>query len=98
MIVAILLFVLLATGCISSTPRVIADDESAREMLRGRDCSVRMFGIGSTTPNVERAKLDGRPINNPNGASSTIYKSHHVEFTDDSFLLGSKHCVDVVGE
>ena len=98
-IYAMLIVLILPTsGCISSTPRVVPEDESAREVLRGRDCVVRVFAIGSTTASVERAKLSGHPINNQNGPSSSILRIHHIEFTEDDFLFAHHHCVDVVGE
>ena len=84
------------TGC-NTTTRIVPKDESARELLRGRDCSVS-FLDSSRTANVERAKLDGRPINNPTGPSSTIEKIHHIEFSDGDFWFGRQRCVEVVGE
>jgi len=99
MITAIFLLVLLTSGCINSTSRhTPEEDTSVRELLQGSDCVVSIIGIGSRTPSVERAKLDGHPIKDPNGASSSISKIRRIEFTDDSFLLGSNHCVGVVGE
>lgn len=50
------------------------------------------------TPSVERAKLEGYPIKDPDGPSSSISKIRRIEFSDDSLLLGSNHCVTVVGE
>lgn len=97
----IMLIVLLSltSGCSNSTARPTPEeDTSVRELLQGSDCVVSIFGIGSRTPSVERAKLDGHPIKYPNGPSSSISKIRRIEFTDDSFFLGSKHCVAVVGE
>ncbi len=99
MIAAILLLVLLTGGCINSTTRQTPEeDTSVRELLQGRDCVVSIFGLGFRTPSVERAKLEGYPIKDPDGSSSSISKIRRIEFTDDSFLLGSNHCVEVVGE
>jgi len=99
MITAICLVVLLTSGCINSTTRPTPEeDTSVRELLQGSDCVVSIFGIGSRTPSVERAKLDGHPIKDPNGPSSSISKIRRIEVADDSFLLGSKHCIAVVGE
>src|SRR5262245_36624602 len=74
------------------------EDTSVRELLRGSDCAVSIFGIGFRTPSVERAKLEGYPIQDPDGSSSSISKIRRIEFTDDSFFLGINHCVAVVGE
>ena len=94
----ILLF-LSTSGCINSTSRPTPEeDTSVRELLQGRDCAVSIFGIGFRTPSVERAKLDGHPIKDPDGPSSSISKIRRIEFSDDSLLLGSNHCVTVVGE
>ena len=99
MIAAILFLVLLMGGCINSTARPTPEeDTSVRELLQGRECVVSIFGIGSRPPSVERAKLEGHPMKDPNGPSSSISKIRRIEFTDDSFLLGSNHCVDVIGE
>ena len=99
MIAFILLLVLFTGGCINSTTRQTPEeDTSVRELLRGSDCAVSIFGIGFRAPSVERAKLDGHPIKDPGGPSSSISKIRRIEFTDDSFLLGSNHCVGVVGE
>lgn len=99
MIATLLLIVLLTSGCINSTTRSTPEkDTSVRELLQGSDCVVSILGIGSRTPSVERAKLDGHPIKDPGGPSSSISKIRRIEFTDDSFLLGSNHCVGVVGE
>lgn len=91
------LILLSMAGCSKTVPRVVPEDNSARELLRGSDCSVS-FLASPRTADVERAKLDGRPINNPNGPSSTIEKIHHIEFTEDDFWVGRKRCVEVVGE
>src|SRR5262245_11286737 len=99
MIAGILLIVLLTSGCINSTtPHTPEEDTSVRELLQGSDCAVSIFGIGYRTPSIERAKLGGHPIKDPNGPSSSISKIRRIEFTHDSFLLGSNHCVAVVGE
>ena len=99
MITAIFLLVLLTGGCMNSTTRQTPEeDTSVRELLRGSDCAVSIFGIGFRTPSVERAKLEGYPIQDPDGSSSSISKIRRIEFTDDSFFLGSNHCVAVVGE
>ena len=99
MITAIFLLVLLTSGCMNSTTRQTPEeDTSVRELLRGSDCAVSIFGIGFRTPSVERAKLEGYPIQDPDGSSSSISKIRRIEVADDSFLLGSKHCVAVVGE
>lgn len=94
--ILLMVLILLANGC-SSTARVIPEDESARELLRGRDCVTTILA-SSKTASVERAKLSGRPIENPNGPSSTISKIHHMEFTDEDLWFGRQRCVDVVGE
>ena len=98
MIATILFLALLMGGCINSTTRHTSEDESVRELLQGRDCAVSILGISFRTPSVERAKLDGHPLKDPDGPSSSISNIRRIEFADDSFLLGSNHCVAVVGE
>ena len=51
MIAAILLIVLLTSGCINSTTRhTPEEDTSVRELLQGRDCVVSIFGFGFRKP------------------------------------------------
>ena len=97
--ILLIVLILLTSGCIHSTTRhTPEEDTSVRELLQGSDCAVSIFGIGFRTPSVERAKLDGHPIKDPDGPSSSISKIRRIEFTDHSFLLGSNHCVGVVVE
>ena len=88
MIAAILFLALLMGGCINNTTRPTPEeDTSVRELLQGRDCVVSIFGFGfRKTPSVERAQLEGYPIKDPDGSSSSISKIRRIEFTDDFFV------------
>jgi len=70
MIAAIILLVLLTSGCINSTTRLTPEeDTSVRELLQGRDCAVSIVGISFRPPSVERAKLEGYSIKDPDTRS-----------------------------
>ena len=43
-----IVFLLLTAACNTHT-RVVPEDDSVRELLRGRDCIVNVFAIGSRT-------------------------------------------------
>ena len=95
---AVLLGVLLATGCVHVTTRVTPEPTAVEEKLEGRDCVYVVFGIGGGTATVERAKANGYPLYGTTAAIGPITKVAHVAL--EEIVVGPvvTKCVVVTGE
>jgi len=97
-------FVLLTSGCINISTRTQPEDTSVKEVLKGDDCVVIVLGFGVGTATIERAKAEGRFIEEQSSGGFKprrklpITKVRRVEFTDRGFLFGGSRCIEVTGE
>ena len=101
MIVAVVLLVVLMTGCIMIDMDLQMPNEAVQPTLHGSDCVPIILGFGIGTIHLQQALVSEKRFADPTRGSvrgPRIRKIHSLQMTDVAGLGFGERCLKVTGE
>ena len=104
MIPAIILFVLLTSGCIMIDTELQVPDQNVKPILTGKDCVLIIFGFGFGTVRMGEAMKTEQYAERQSAfekvrvAGPPLRRIHSIILKDEEILFFGHRCLEIKGE